>query len=240
VIHLAIPLILSQTAMAIQQFVDRMFLAWYSAEAVAATMSAGILNFTIINLFIGISSYVGTFVAQYYGASQHKQVGPILWQGLYIAALAGIIHLILIPMAGPFFGLVGHDPDTQHLEVIYFRISCLGAGPAVAAAAFAGFFSGQGRTGLILAITVTGNIVNVVLNYILIFGHFGFPEWGVKGAAIATMIATFFNLIVFASVTFVRDHETLNIRFSQTNRVVSFPDIAPPESSPPCQSLPWA
>ncbi|MBW2365745.1 MAG: MATE family efflux transporter, partial [Deltaproteobacteria bacterium] len=65
VILLAIPLILSTTSLAIQQFVDRMFLAWYSAEAIAATMPAGILNFTIINLFIGTAGYVGTFVAQY-------------------------------------------------------------------------------------------------------------------------------------------------------------------------------
>lgn len=208
VIYLAIPLILSQMALAIQQFVDRIFLAWYSAEAIAATMSAGVLNFTVINLFIGTAGYVGTFVAQYYGAKQHKQIGPILWQGLYVAMIAGIIHLILIPLAGPFFGLVGHDPDTQALEILYFQIICLGAGPVVASAVFAGFLSGQGRTKAIMVITVLGNIVNVVFNYILIFGHFGFPELGVKGAAIATLIANLFSLAVFLAVTFVRDHET--------------------------------
>jgi len=53
-----------------------------------------------------------------------------------------------------------------------------------------------------------GNIINMVLNYIMIFGHFGFPELGVKGAAIATLIATLFNLIVFAFVAINRDHET--------------------------------
>ena len=98
IVLLAIPLILSQAAMAIQQFVDRIFLAWYSAEAIAATMSAGVLNFTVMQLFIGTASYAGTFVAQYYGASQHKQIGPIVWQGLYVAAIAGVFHLALIPL----------------------------------------------------------------------------------------------------------------------------------------------
>jgi MATE family multidrug resistance protein len=103
---------------------------------------------------------------------------------------------------------VGHDPGTQNLEVIYFQIMCLGAGPVVAQAALAGFFSGQGRTGLVMIITVSGNIINIILNYILIFGHLGFPEMGVTGAAIATLIATLVTLFVFVIAAFGRDHET--------------------------------
>jgi len=208
VIVLAVPLILSTTSMALQQFVDRMFLAWYSAEAIAATMPAGILNFTIINLFIGTAGYVGTFVAQYWGANQHRHIGPIVWQGFYIAIIAGIVHLILIPLAVPFFGMVGHSPDVQRLEVIYFQIICLGAGPAVAIGAIAGFFSGQGKTKIVMIVSVMGNIINVILNYLLIFGNLGFPKLGVKGAAIATVIANFSAFFVFSLLTFTRKNET--------------------------------
>ena len=68
VLRIAIPLIISTGSWSVQHFVDRMFLTWYSPEAIAAAMPAGILNFTITCIFIGTASYVGTFVAQYYGA----------------------------------------------------------------------------------------------------------------------------------------------------------------------------
>lgn len=207
IIILAIPLILSTTSLALQQFVDRMFLAWYSAEAIAATMPAGILNFTIINLFIGTAGYVGTFVAQYWGASQYRNIGPILWQGFYVAIIAGVVHLALIPLAAPFFGFVGHSPEVRHLEIIYFQIICLGAGPAVAIAAIAGFFSGQGKTKIIMFVSVMGNLINVVLNYVFIFGHLGFPRLGVKGAAIATVISNISAFLVFLLLTFAPGYE---------------------------------
>ncbi len=213
VVFLAIPLILSTTSLAIQQFVGRIFLAWYSAEAIAATMPAGILNFTIINLFIGTAGYVGAFVAQYWGASQHRHIGPIVWQGFYIAMIAGIVHLALIPLAGPFFSFVGHSPEIQHLETAYFQIICLGAGPAVAISAIAGFFSGQGKTKIVMIVSVIGNIINVVLNYLLIFGHLGLPRLGVKGAAIATVISNTIAFFIFLFLVFTRTHEAeYNIR----------------------------
>ncbi len=68
VLAVAFPLIMSTGAWSIQHFVDRMFLTWYSPETVAASMPAGMLNFVVMSLFIGTASYVGTFVAQYYGA----------------------------------------------------------------------------------------------------------------------------------------------------------------------------
>ena len=72
ILVLAFPLILSTSAWSLQTFVDRMFLVWYSPEAVAASMPAGMLNFTVMSLFIGTAGYAGTFVAQYYGAKEIK------------------------------------------------------------------------------------------------------------------------------------------------------------------------
>ncbi len=197
VLKLAIPLIFSSAGIAVQQFMDRMFLAWYSPEAIAATMPAGILNFTIINLFVGTAGYVGAFVAQYWGARQNDRIGPILWQGFYVAAIAWIAHLSFIPLAGPFFRLVGHAPEIQKLEVVYFQIICLGAGPIVATAVVAGFFTGRGKPWPVMVVGVTGNIINVWLNYLLVFGRWGLPEMGVKGAAIATLISVAFSFSAF-------------------------------------------
>lgn len=146
VLSIAVPLILSTGAWSILHFVDRMFLTWYSPEAIAAAMPAGMLNFTIMSLFLGTAGYVTTFVAQYHGSGQHQRIGPVLWQGIYIAVAGGILHLLLIPLAGPIFRFVGHEPLVQEYEIIYFQVLCLGATPAIASSAISGFFYRKGQS----------------------------------------------------------------------------------------------
>jgi len=194
---IAIPLVLSTSAWSVQHFVDRMFLAWYAPEAVAASMPAGMVNFTIMSLFIGTASYAATFVAQYHGAGRPDRIGPAVWQGIYIAAIGGIVHLALIPAAGPVFRFVGHEPLVCRYETVYFQILCLGAAPAIACSAMSGFFAGRGRTWPVMWVNVSATGVNVVLNYMLIFGKWVFPELGVKGAAIGTVLATCFSFCTY-------------------------------------------
>jgi MATE family multidrug resistance protein len=179
-----------------------MFLAWYSSEAIAATMPAGVINYTIINLFIGTAGYVSTFVAQYWGAGFHDRIGPIVWQGFYIAIFAAVVHLLFIPGAAPAFRLIGHAPEVQRLEIIYFQIICLGAGFVVANSVFAGFFTGLGKTMPVMVVGILGNVINMILNYILIFGHWHFPELGVSGAAIGTLAANIVSFLVFSFLFF--------------------------------------
>jgi len=130
VLKVAIPLILSTTAWSIQHVVDRIFLTWYSSDAIAASVPAGILNFTVMSLFIGTAGYVSTFVAQYYGAERDHRIGPVIWQGVYIACIGAAVHLIIIPAAGPLFRFIGHSSSVQRLEADYFKVLCAGAGLA--------------------------------------------------------------------------------------------------------------
>jgi len=196
-LRIAIPLILSTSAWSVQHFVDRMFLAWYAPEAVAASMPAGMVNFTIMSLFIGTASYAATFVAQYHGAGRPDRIGPTIWQGIYIAAIGGIVHLTLIPAAEPVFRFIGHEPLVCRYETVYFQVLCLGAAPAIACSAMSGFFAGRGRTWPVMWVNVSATVVNVALNYILIFGKWVFPELGVKGAAIGTVLSACFSFCTY-------------------------------------------
>jgi MATE family multidrug resistance protein len=197
VLVVATPLILSTGAWSVQHFVDRMFLTWYSPETIAAAMPAGMVNFTIMSFFLGTARYASTFAAQYYGAEQYRRIGPALWQGVYVALFAGLAHLILIPLAKPIFDFAGHDPQVRAHEITYFRGLCLGAGPAVGAAALSGFFAGRGKTWPIMWVNVLATAVNLILDYALIFGHWGFPELGIKGAAIATVLSACFSFVAY-------------------------------------------
>ena len=154
VLIVGIPLILSTSMWSVQHFTDRMFLAWYAPEAVAASMPAGLVNFTVMSFFVGTASYVGTFVAQYYGANRPERIGPVLWQALYVAMLAGVVHLCLIPFVPTIFRVVSHEPLVQRYEIIYMQVLCLAAGPGTANAAMSGFFAGRGKTWPVLWVNV--------------------------------------------------------------------------------------
>jgi MATE family multidrug resistance protein len=197
VLTIAFPLVLSMGSVAIMLFVDRMFLTWYSADALAASMPAGMLNFALITLFMGTAGYTNTFVAQFHGANQYHRIGPTVWQGIYISLIGGAVLLALIPFAGMFFRFVGHDLAIQESEIVYFRLLTLGAAPMVASAAVAGFFSGRGKPWPVMWTNVMATVINAVMDYALIFGHWGFPELGIKGAAFATIISSSIQICAY-------------------------------------------
>jgi MATE family multidrug resistance protein len=198
----ALPLIVSTGSWSVQHFVDRMFLAWYSPEAVAASMPAGITNFTVMSLFIGTASFAGTFVAQYIGAGQKERVGPVIWQGLYLALLGGLAHLGLMGFSDDIFAFAGHGMEVRLLEAEYFRILCLGAFPVIGSSALSSYYIGTGRTWPVMWINVLSTAVNLVLDYAMIFGHWGFPEMGIRGAAIATVTSGAVNFLAYAVLVF--------------------------------------
>ncbi len=198
VLVIATPLILSTATWSVQHFVDRMFLTWYSPDAVAAAMPAGMLYFSIVSIFMGTAGYVSTFVAQYQGAKRYHRIGPALWQGIYMSLIGWVAILVFIPFAESIFRLVGHDPAVQQNEAAYFKVLCLGGGPYIASYVLSAFYSGRGRTWPVMWVNIFATGVNLFLDYALIFGRWGFAERGITGAGIATVTAGFFSLLVFS------------------------------------------
>ena len=197
VLNLAVPLIISTGTTSVLYFVDRMFLTWYSAEAIAASMPASMVTQAFMSFFLGIAGYTSVFVAQYFGAAKYDRVGPVIWQGIYISIIGGILLIGLIPFTKTIFTFFGHEPLVREQEIIYFRVLCLGGVPALASAAIAGYFSGRGKPWPVMWVNCIGTGVNLVLDYAFIFGKWGFPEWGIKGAGIATVISSTSTFFIF-------------------------------------------
>jgi len=206
VLLIAIPLILSTGSWSVYHFIDRMFLTWYSPDAIAASMPSGILNFTLMSFFIGAAGYVTTFVAQYHGARQNEKIGPIIWQGIYLSIIGGILIACTIPLARPFFDAIGHKPPVSTLEGDFFIWLCPGAFFAIAASAISGFFSGRSKTLPVMWISLLSTGITITGDYLLIFGHCGFPELGIKGAAIATDISALFSFFAYSILIFNSSH----------------------------------
>ncbi len=109
----------------LMHFTDRMFLANYSLDAIAAALPAGIASFTSIAFFMGVANYTNAFVAQYTGARAFNRVGAALWQGIYFSLLAALLLASLYLISGTLFDSIGHSPQIRALEVTYFNIDGL-------------------------------------------------------------------------------------------------------------------
>ena len=199
---------LSLSVINIMEFTDRVFLSHYSVEAISAALPAGITSYLFIAFFGGVGGYAGVFIAQYTGRGDFGRIGAVLWQGIYFSVAAGVIMWFIAMYATePFFRLVGHEPAVRELEEIYFSILAKGSFLHLGMVTLATFFSGRGLTRPVLIVTMLGVLVNIPLDYALIFGRWGFPELGIRGAAIATVASWGINVICFVAMIFTRANE---------------------------------
>lgn len=206
VFRVAAPLVISSLSWTVMTFVDRMFLNWVSGAAMAAAFSAGAVWFVTLCLPLGVCSYANTFVSQYFGARQPEQIGRAVWQTIWIALLFSPLMLLAIPLAPAIFGLAGHSGPTLALEVDYFQIMCWGGPAMLVAQAAAAFYSGRGQTTVVMWTDAGFAVVNLVLDYVWIFGYLGFPAWGVAGAAWATVVSLWLKAAVYLLLMLQRQH----------------------------------
>jgi MATE family multidrug resistance protein len=216
VIKIAFPLILSTSAMTLQMFVDRVFLMWLDRDAMSAAMLGGILSFVFFSFFLGTATYANTFVSQYDGAKRKERIGPAVWQSVYFSIAAGLIMAAIALFARPLIVLVGHEPAIANYELIYFRILTIGSMPMLVDSSLSCFLTGRGKTWTVLWVNVVKTVINVVLDYALVFGKFGFPKWGIGGAAIATVIASVATCIIYFVIILLPAHRK---NFCTTNYV---------------------
>jgi len=121
-LKIALPLIISTGSISVMILVDRIFLSWYSTDSLAAALPAGMLNFTFICFFLGTVSYTNTFIAQYFGAKQFFNIGPAIWQGVYISIIGGMLMPFVGLYSDEIFGIVGHAPTVRQMESDYFKL----------------------------------------------------------------------------------------------------------------------
>jgi len=182
--RISFPLMISTFASLLMIFTDRIFLARYSLEALNASVNAGTLAWAIVGGCGMVTAMSEVFVAQYNGAGKLGQIGRPVWQMIWFAILSLALFIPLGIWGGPAF--FSHDIYAQS-EIIYFRWMMF-FGPSYALlTAFAGFFIGRGKTRVMILLAIAANLLNIILDWMLIFGVKGWiPELGIQGAAIAT------------------------------------------------------
>lgn len=197
ILRIALPLICAASSQAVNLYVDRAMLSHYSHEALGASFAGGLTNFTIVCVFVGLIGYTGTFVAQYSGANQPKRIGTCVWQGIFLSLIGGAFMASGLFWARPLFELIGHEKSVMELEIIYFKILCAGCVFYLMQIALSCFWSGRGKTLLVMLVSLGSMALNIPFNYVLIFGKWGFPEMGIAGAAWGSILALLGGLLFY-------------------------------------------
>jgi MATE family multidrug resistance protein len=208
VLKIATPLVLSTASLTLTLFVDRMFLSWHGQTSVAAATPGGITYFTICSLFLGTAQFVNSMVAQHHGRGDKQACGRAVWQGVFFSIAALPVILGCIPLGTMVLSWGGHAPAVLVQEKDYFSILMLGGVMLPLGAALSSFFSGRGKTAVVMWGNVAGNAANTLLDYILIFGKLGFPAMGIRGAAIATALTGVIPVLFWGGLFLSRRYQT--------------------------------
>lgn len=196
------PILLGLLAQNVINVTDTAFLGHVGEVALGAAAMGGLLYICIYTVAFGFSIGSQILIARRNGETHYRAIGPIMWQGsIFSFAMAAVLLLVMSLSAGPLIrALVTSDAIYQATyEFFVWRIwGCLFAFLNVM---FRAFYIGITRTKVLTMGAVVMAIVNVFLDYVLVFGEWGFPEMGVKGAALASVIAEASSLVFFLVYT---------------------------------------
>ena len=197
-VKLAIPLIGTHLANVALGITDTIMMGWYSVPALAALVLGNAYFFVFFLFGAGFSFAVQPLVASSSSAGEFILARRYMRMGLWLSLIYAALILPFFFSTGKILILLGQASDISEYAENYTRIVGFGLIPALWAMVIRFFLSGLHLTKVTLFITLTTVLLNIPLNYLLIFGNFGFPELGVTGAAISSVIV---QIITAVSIT---------------------------------------
>ena len=213
---LGLPLIGSHLAQMALHVSDTIMLGWYSVEALAALVLGATLFFTLFILGSGFAQAVMPMVAHAVASGNEAEVRRSARMGLWLSIVFGVAVMPVMWWSAALLVAIGQKPEVAALAQDFLRIGGAGMIPALFVMVLKSYLAALHRTQVVLWVTIAGVVVNVAIGWVLIFGHFGAPELGVRGAAIAslvTQIGTAAALLAYASRSGPIRHYNLLQRF---------------------------
>ncbi|WP_424940352.1 MATE family efflux transporter [Aliiroseovarius sp. S253] len=202
VLVLGTPLVASQLAQFSVQITDTIMLGWYGVEELAAVTLAGTFFFIFLIMGSGPAFALMPMVAEAHEAGDDVRVRRLTRMALWISIGFALAVLPLMWMSAPILQAMGQDEELSLIAQSYLRIAGFGLIPALGVNSLRSYLSALEHARIVLWATIIAAIMNGVINYALIFGNWGAPELGVRGAAIASVtiqIAAGFVLWLYAA-----------------------------------------
>lgn len=190
-LNVAWPSVLESFFVCLAGLVDTIMVGSLGSYAIAAVGLTTQPKFLGLAVFLSLNVAVSAIVARRRGAGDRESANRVLRTALLATvALTLVVSLAFVAFAGPIIRMVGSKPDTHPYAVEYLQIIMGGLGFSTVSLALNAAQRGAGNTRIAMVTNIISNGVNVVFNYLLIGGNFGFPALGVRGAALATVIGT--------------------------------------------------
>jgi len=192
---LAYPVILGMLGHTFVAFADNVMVGQLGTAELAAVSLGNSFIFIAMSLGIGFSTAITPLVAEADGAKNKADGKSALKHGLVLCTLLGLSLFGIILLSKPLMYHMDQPPEVVELAIPYLNLVAFSLVPLIMFQAFKQFSEGLSQTKYPMYATVLANVINIILNYLLIFGTFGFPKMGVVGAAIGTLVSRFIMLI---------------------------------------------
>ncbi|THD75778.1 MATE family efflux transporter [Thalassobius vesicularis] len=214
ILVLGLPLIGSHVAQFAIWLIDAVMLGWYDVQALAAQVIAGMVFFVLFIMGSGFAWAVMPMVAEAEAAGDTTQVRRYTRMAMWISMLFGLLVLPVMIWAEAVLYALGQSPEVVALGADYLRVAGWGIFPALLVMVLKSYLAALERTRVVLWVTLSAVAVNALVNYVLIFGHWGAPEMGIVGAAVASVAVQVVSGVLMALYAAVAtaEHE-LFVRF---------------------------
>ena len=186
---LAYPVMISMLGQVMTGVADSVMVGWIGATPLAASSFANIFFSLPLFFSIGVSYAITPLVAEAHGAKNTNGIIETLRNGFLINMVIGATMVILIFSIEKTLFHMGQPHEVVSLGIPYLKIVSLSIIPTMIFQTFRQFAEGLHRTRMAMVIVIVSNLINIALNYVLIYGKFGAPEMGLYGAGLATLIA---------------------------------------------------
>lgn len=206
-LKLAVPLVSAQVAQSATGFADSIMMGHLGAEILAAGGLAALTFQMFLGVASGVVMSVSPLVAEAFGAGHKKRVEQIARQGMVLSVILSIPTMLMVGSFDSLMGKLGQSPTTVTLANQYLDFILWGFFPALGFAMLRGVLSGISQTGPVMIIVIGGTFVNILGNYILGFGKFGFPRMELAGLGLSSAISLW--LMFLALVFYMMQHKQL-------------------------------
>ena len=222
-LKIAYPVMLGQLGHVLVALADNLMVGQLGAAELAAVSLGNSLIFIALSLGIGFSFAITPLIAEADGANDIDAGRDYFQHGVIMCTLNGILLFFLLLLAKPILYALNQPPEVVALAIPYMEIVAFSLIPLMTFQAFKQFADGLSQTKYAMYATLVSNIVNIIFNYLLIYGFWIFPRLELEGAAIGTLISRFFMLWFLWFIlkrktkfsqyftTFKRDHLNKNV-----------------------------
>lgn len=204
ILHVALPAIAGLSTQMIVSLVDSAMVGRLNEATYAlAAMGIGVLaTWALVSFFSSLATGTHVLVARNFGSQNYIECGKVLNNSLIIGVVIGIVMVSAATFASyPVTHFFAADPIVGNLAAQYIFYRFLGIPFFLIAVAYRGFYFGIGKTKIFMYSGIFINLLNIIFNYMFVFGNFGAPRMGIAGAGLASSLATMIDSFYYLGIT---------------------------------------